>query len=167
MYCTLTVISLHFILVLPTDETVDPYEGIEPINPGDMITYYSQLGVAGRKSDRYTATVVSVDPGRSPLLVLDNGQVLLPEQDVWRTKVMVNGVLKDHTSVKRRIKDFILEKNVPENTGVREGYRKEIDRVGGIVQNGLENLRAVAQADGYAPTDMLYSYNRGAVSLPT
>ena len=132
----------------------------EPIRPGDVIEYSSFLFVAGDKRGHREATVISVDPNREPVLVLDNGEVLPSDSTIRRTKILLGGKLRAHSGVSRPIQNFVLEKAVMEGRSdkISAGFAKEASRVGGIIRRNMTKFQEKAQADGFAPMDMMNRY---------
>ena len=132
----------------------------EPIRPGDVIEYSSFLFVAGDKRGHREATVISVDPNREPVLVLDNGEVLPSDSTIRRTKVLLGGKLRAHSGVSRPIQNFVLEKAVMEGRSdkISAGFAKEANRVGGIIRRNMTKFQEKAQAEGFAPMDMMNRY---------
>jgi hypothetical protein len=63
------------------DETLFDYDepSNEPLRPGDVITYTLPIFTAGDARGRRVTTVLSTDPHRHPVLVLQNGDVLPPD----------------------------------------------------------------------------------------
>ena len=132
----------------------------EPIRPGDVIEYSSFLFVAGDKRGHREATVISVDPNREPVLVLDNGEVLPSDSTIRRTKILLGGKLCAHSGVSRPIQNFVLEKAVMEGRSdkISAGFAKEASRVGGIIRRNMTKFQEKAQAEGFAPMDMMNRY---------
>jgi len=139
----------------------------EPIRPGDVIAYYTQIFVSGDKRGSRTATILSVDPNRSPILVLDNGEFLSNDASVKRIKVRMDGSLRDHPGVFRPIEEFKLKCMTGTDVvsggsggGVTNGVRKEAQRLRSIIQKNTSLLKSKAEADGYAPLDLLNRYGK-------
>ena len=136
----------------------------EPIRPGDVVEYYSHVYVAGDKRGRRIAKVLSVDPERSPILVLDNGECIPSDTQIRRTKVMVGGTLRAHSGMYRPIDNFKLIKCLPSgSSGVAAGLAKEVRRVGEVISRNMAEFQEKAQADGFAPMDLMNRY-KGAPS---
>jgi len=136
----------------------------EPIRPGDVVEYYSHVYVAGDKRGRRIAKVLSVDPERSPILVLDNGECIPSDTQIRRTKVMIGGTLRAHSGIYRPIENFKLIKCLPSgSSGVAAGLAKEVRRVGEVISRNMAEFQEKAQADGFAPMDLMNRY-KGAPS---
>mmetsp|Transcript_27194 Transcript_27194/g.49148 ORF Transcript_27194/g.49148 Transcript_27194/m.49148 type:complete len:216 (-) Transcript_27194:63-710(-) len=80
------------------DETLFDYDqkSNEPLRPGDVITYTLPIFTAGDARGQRVTTVLSTDPNRNPMLVLQNGDVLPPETTVKRIQVWEFGTLYPH-----------------------------------------------------------------------
>ena len=132
----------------------------EPIRPGDVIEYSSFLFVAGDKRGHRVARVISVDPKRDPALVLDTGDVLSNDTRIRRIKVLVGEKLRAHAGVSRPIQSFVLEKAVMKGHSdkVSAGFAKEASRVGGIIRRNMAKFQEKAEADGFAPMDIMNKY---------
>jgi hypothetical protein len=122
----------------------------EPIRVGDVISYYSRIFRWGDERGKRIATVLSVDPNRSPILVLDNGEILPEDTKVQRIKVpfhrtvktvlekgkirkIKETVLVDHPGMFRCIEDFKLKVRNG-HIGVQAGIQAEARRLNGIIQ---------------------------------
>eukprot|EP00562_Extubocellulus_spinifer_P018023 CAMPEP_0178592068 /NCGR_PEP_ID=MMETSP0697-20121206/29146_1 /TAXON_ID=265572 /ORGANISM="Extubocellulus spinifer, Strain CCMP396" /LENGTH=934 /DNA_ID=CAMNT_0020229013 /DNA_START=32 /DNA_END=2837 /DNA_ORIENTATION=+ len=139
-------------------------EKANPIRPGDVVEYYSHVYVAGDKRGRRIAKVLSVDPERSPILVLDNGECIPSDTQIRRTKVMIGGTLRAHSGIYRPIENFKLIKCLPSgSSGVAAGLAKEVRRVGEVISRNMAEFQEKAQADGFAPMDLMNRY-KGAPS---
>lgn len=132
----------------------------EPIRPGDIIEYSSFLFVAGDKRGHREARVISVDPSRDPALVLDTGEILPNDTKIRRTKVLVGDKLRAHAGVSRPIHSFVLEKAVMKGRSdkISAGFAKEASRVGGIIRRNMAKFQEKAEADGFAPLDVMNKY---------
>ena len=138
----------------------DNIKSKEPIRPGDVIEYSSFLFVAGDKRGHREARVISVDPKRDPALVLDNGDVLPNDTRIRRIKVLVGDRLHAHAGVSRPIQSFVLEKAVMKGRSdkMSAGFAKEASRVGGIIRRNMAKFQEKAEADGFAPMDVMQGY---------
>ena len=132
----------------------------EPIRPGDVIEYSSFLFVAGDKRGHREARVISVDPKRDPALVLGTGDVLPNDTKIRRIKVLVGDKLRAHAGVSRPIQSFVLEKAVMKGRSdkISAGFAKEASRVGGIIRRNMAKFQEKAEADGFAPMDVMNKY---------
>jgi hypothetical protein len=142
---------------------------MEPLRPGDVIQYTSPIFVSGDRRGRRQATVLSTDPNRDPMLVLDNGDVLPENIIIKRIQVMEKGTLHPHQGCARRIEKFILKKRALKgNFSVRAGMKKETDRIGRILDKNIQTFQKRAEADGFAPMDLINNYGqrkgRGALT---
>ena len=134
----------------------------EPLRPGDVLEYSSQIYVAGDRRGRRVATVLSVDPERDPILVLDNAEYLPPDTAVRRIRIVVGGRLEDHAGVYRAIELFrLVRAHGAAGSGASAGLAKEVRRVGDIVDRNIAKLQARARADGFAPMDVMNRWGRG------
>jgi len=138
----------------------------EPIHPGDVIEYFSPIYVHGDERGRRTATIVSVDPDRNPVLSLDNDEHLSNDTEVKRIGVFVSNNLHKHDEIKgqvvphaglcRPIGEFKLKRN--------KGFKKEISskseskRVGKIIERARKNFDERVKQSSFAPLDMMYNY---------
>ena len=140
---------------------------MEPLRPGDVIQYTSPIFVAGDRRGRRQATVLSTDPSRDPMLVLDNGDVLPENIIIKRIQVMEKGTLHPHQGCARRIEKFILKKRALKGDfSVRAGMKRETDRIGRILDKNIQTFQKRAEADGFAPMDLINNYGqrKGRVS---
>mmetsp|Transcript_24935 Transcript_24935/g.60029 ORF Transcript_24935/g.60029 Transcript_24935/m.60029 type:complete len:991 (-) Transcript_24935:48-3020(-) len=125
----------------------------EPIRPGDVIEYYSPIFVAGDARGLRQATVLSVDPNQEMPLVLNNGEVLPNTTTVKRIKVMSEGELVDHPGIFRSMHMFRLVKRGTATAA--DGIAMETARFGKIMQKNIAKMKEKAEADGFAPMDLL------------
>ena len=126
----------------------------EPIRPGDVIEYYSPIFVAGDRRGLRKATVMSVRPKGETPLILDNGEFLPNTTKVKRIRVMTDGELLDHPGIYRPIYRFKLVKMGTATAG--DAIAMEANRFGNIMKKNLSKLRDKAEADGFAPMDMIH-----------
>lgn len=127
----------------------------EPIRPGDVVSYASHI--FGPR----IASVLSVNPNRNPVLVLDNAEHLPRDAQVKRVKIMYRGKLRDYNGVYRPLDRYVLRKDIPHNTkgvaGVAAGMMKEVQRVGEILEKNVSQFRSTVESDcGFAPLDVLH-----------
>jgi len=125
----------------------------EPIRPGDVIEYYSPIFVAGDARGLRQATVLSTDPNDDMPLVLSNGEGLPTNTKVKRTKVNEGGDLLDHSGIFRPIYRFKLSKRGTATAA--DGVAHEAARFTKIMQKNMSKLKEKAEADGFAPMDMI------------
>jgi len=125
----------------------------EPIRPGDVIEYYSPIFVAGDARGLRQATVLSTDPKDDMPLVLSNGEGLPTNTKVKRIKVNEGGDLLDHSGIFRPIYRFKLSKRGTATAA--DGVAHEAARFTKIMQKNMSKLKEKAEADGFAPMDMI------------
>jgi len=125
----------------------------EPIRPGDVIEYYSPIFVAGDARGLRQATVLSTDPHDDMPLVLSNGEGLPTNTKVKRIKVNEGGDLLDHSGIFRPIYRFKLSKRGTATAA--DGVAHEAARFTKIMQKNMSKLKEKAEADGFAPMDMI------------
>ena len=125
----------------------------EPIRPGDVIEYYSPIFVAGDARGLRQATVLSTDPNDDMPLVLSNGEGLPTNTKVKRIKVNEGGDLLDHSGIFRPIYRFKLSKRGTATAA--DGVAHEAARFTKIMQKNMSKLKEKAEADGFAPMDMI------------
>ncbi|EJK72215.1 hypothetical protein THAOC_06270, partial [Thalassiosira oceanica] len=129
-------------------------ESNEPLRPGDVIQYYSGIYVAGDPRGLRQATVMAIkNPEEDFPLVLDNGECVPNTTMVKRIKEMSDGELIDHPGIYRSIKKFRMKKDgAVTAAGV---VAKEAERFGRIMGRNMAKLKNKAEADGFAPMDMI------------
>ena len=129
----------------------------EPIRPGDEIEYYSPIFVSGDRRGLRQATVLSIDPkDEEAPLVLSNGECIPNDTKVKRIKVMTGGELLDHPGIFRPIYRFKLVKASGKGfVSAADGIMKEAAHFGDILQRNIANMKSKAQAEGFAPMDLL------------
>ena len=126
----------------------------EPLRPGDVIQYYSGIYVAGDPRGLRQATVMAVkNPKEEFPLVLDNGECIPNTTRVKRIKEMVDGELIEHPDIYRSIMKFRMKKSGTATAA--DGVAKEAERFGRIMDKNMAKLKKKAEADGFAPMDML------------
>jgi hypothetical protein len=135
----------------------------EPIRPGDVIEYYCPIFVSGDARGLRHATVLSVDPNDSMPLVLSNGEGLPRSTKVKRIKVMSGNELVDHPGIFRAMDRFKLTKRG--SATAADAITMEASRFGAIMKKKINRLREKAEADGFAPMDMLVNI-RGVTTNP-
>eukprot|EP00588_Corethron_pennatum_P012171 CAMPEP_0194279876 /NCGR_PEP_ID=MMETSP0169-20130528/14175_1 /TAXON_ID=218684 /ORGANISM="Corethron pennatum, Strain L29A3" /LENGTH=507 /DNA_ID=CAMNT_0039024353 /DNA_START=54 /DNA_END=1577 /DNA_ORIENTATION=- len=125
----------------------------ELIRPGDVITYWSHLYVAGDSRGLRETTIISVDPKGKPILTLSNGEYLPNDSQVRRIKKMVRKKIIDHShGVFRQIDGFQLKKGGPLEKSLQP--ITESERIFQIVKKNRGELMKNLEADG-APADLL------------
>ena len=115
----------------------------EPIRKGDVLQYYKER-TKGRCKQKFISTVISVDPDRSPILVLDSGDRLSPDAKVKRVKIFIKNRLVDHPGISRSLKKFNLVKHKPliqRNVDSAVRIQVKTKGVGNIVQNEVKTKR--------------------------
>lgn len=137
----------------PDDFGPDEEQSNEPIRPGDVIEYYSPIFVAGDARGLRQATVLAVDPNDDSPLALSNGDVLPNNTKAKRIKAMCDGELLDHPGIYRPIYKFKLTKRGKASAAT--GIAMEAARFGRIMQKNISKMKKKAEADGFAPMDML------------
>ncbi|EJK53568.1 hypothetical protein THAOC_26970, partial [Thalassiosira oceanica] len=86
-------------------------------------------------------------------LVLDNGECVPNTTMVKRIKEMSDGELIDHPGIYRSIKKFRMKKD---GTVTAAGVvAKEAERFGRFMGRNMAKLKNKAEADGFAPMDMI------------
>lgn len=125
----------------------------EPIRPGDVIEYYCPIFVTGDPRGLRQATVLAVDPNHVMPLVLSNGEGLLSSTSVKRIKVMSGNELVDHPGIFRAMDRFKLTKRG--NATAADAISMEAARFGAIMKKNISRLKEKAEADGFAPMDLL------------
>ena len=126
---------------------------------GDVINYYDPTMVAGRKEALREATVLSVKPGNDPILVLSNAAYVPSTTKVKRIKVMSEGVSVDYPSgFYSPINTYNLSH---EGTAtVADAIAIEGESFTAIHERNLVELKRKAEADGFAPMDMILNAKR-------
>jgi hypothetical protein len=138
----------------------------EPLRPGDVVTYRALIFVAGDDRGKRTATVLNTDPDRSPMITLSNGDILPNDQEVKRIEVLENGKLVPHPyGYYRPIESFRITK--AGSGGVVAGFKHEARRVGRIIDKNMHRMQKKAEADNFAPMDMLFNFRREPAKTPT
>lgn len=135
----------------------------EPIRPGDVIEYYCPIYVSGDARGLRHATVLSVDPNDVMPLVLSNGEGLPSSTKVKRIKVRSGNELVDHPGIFRSMDQFKLTKRG--SATAADAIAMEASRFRGIMKKNINRLRNKAEADGFAPMDMLINI-RGVTTHP-
>ena len=125
----------------------------EPIRVGDVIEYYSPIHVAGDPRGLRQATVLSIDPKNEFPLVLDNAECIPNDTNVKRIKVKMDGELVDHPGIFRPIIRFKLSK--AGKATIADAVAKQSSRFGNIMKKNIKKLKSKAEADGFAPMDLL------------
>lgn len=136
------------------DEPMDENEtSNEPLRVGDVIEYYSPIFVAGDPRGLREATVLAIDPKKEYPLVLDNAEYIPNDTSVKRVKVMSGGELVDHPGIFRPISRFKLVK--AGRATIADAVKMQSSRFGGIMRNNMKKLKSKAEADGFAPMDLI------------
>ncbi len=125
----------------------------EPIRPGDVIEYYCPIFVSGDARGLRLATVLAVDPNNIMPLVLSNGEGLHSSTKVKRIKVMSGDELVDHPGIFRSMHRFKLTKRGTATAA--DANSMEAARFGAIMKKNISRLKEKAEADGFAPIDLL------------
>ena len=125
----------------------------EPIRVGDVIEYYSPIHVAGDPRGLRQATVLSIDPKNEFPLVLDNAECIPNDTNVKRIKVKMDGELVNHPGIFRPIIRFKLSK--AGKATIADAVAKQSSRFGNIVKKNIKKLKSKAEANGFAPMDLL------------
>ena len=125
----------------------------ESIRVGDVIEYYSPIMVAGDPRGLRQATVLAIDPKNEIPLVLDNVECIPDDTNVKRIKIKSDGELVDHPGIFRPISRFKLVK--AGRATMADAMKKQSSRFGDIMRNNMKKLKSKAQADGFAPMDLL------------
>ena len=125
----------------------------EPIRPGDVIEYYCPIFVSGDARGLRQATVLAVDPNDAMPLVLSNGEGLPNGTKVKRIKVMSDNELVDHPGIFRSMHRFKLTKRG--SATAADAISMEAARFGAIMKKNISRLKEKAEADGFAPMDLL------------
>ncbi|KAL7551083.1 hypothetical protein ACHAWF_014281 [Thalassiosira exigua] len=125
----------------------------EPIRPGDVIEYYSPIFVAGDPRGQRHATVLTVKADEDSSLVLSNGEVIPDDTKVKRIKVKSGDELLDHPGIYRPISRFKLIYGG--SATAADAIAMEASRFGAIMNKNISKAREKAEADGFAPMDLL------------
>mmetsp|Transcript_11975 Transcript_11975/g.17728 ORF Transcript_11975/g.17728 Transcript_11975/m.17728 type:complete len:404 (+) Transcript_11975:938-2149(+) len=138
----------------------------EPIKPGDVIEYYTHQFVSGDKRGHRRAVVLSVDPKRFPVLVLDNSECLPKDTQIKRILVFQHRKHVEYDGIYRPVERYKLRKlDTPkalEGTDAAAGFKAEIKRVGEIVKKQMSKLQEDMKADGSSSFGyMLHKYGKG------
>lgn len=145
----------------PDLNNLDDTVSNEPIRPGDVIEYYSPVFVVGDKRGLRQATVLSVAPEAEVILTLSNGECLPEDTRVKRIKVMDGNELVDHPGIYRAINNFKLVAAKIKGANNPSGMMNEAARFGDIFRNNVNKMQASAEAEGFAPMDMIMCMNGG------
>jgi len=135
----------------------------EVIRPGDVIAYHLHIYVAGSEEGYRTASVLSVDPKRTVILVLDSGDCLPQDTQVKRIKRIFRGKLRSYDQgTFKPLTWYKLNKDDggDENTGAAAGLMEETKRIGAILDKQSKELREKMSGDGFAPVDILRNFKR-------
>lgn len=149
----------------PEANDLDEEISNEPMRPGDVIEYYSPIFVVGDKRGLRQAAVLAVSPDADVILNLSNGECLLEDTRVKRIKVMDGDELFDHPGIYRPITSFKLVAGKVK--GGSSGIMNEAARFGDIFRKNLGKMQAKAEADGFAPMDMLRNIMPGGRKAQT
>ena len=125
----------------------------EPMRVGDVIQYYSPIFVAGDPRGLREATVLAIDPKKENPLVLDNAEYIPNDINVKRIKVISGGELVDHPGIFRPIFRFKLVK--AGKATMADAVKMQSSRFGGIMRNNMKKLKSKAEAEGFAPMDLM------------
>jgi len=127
----------------------------EPMRVGDVIQYYSPIFVAGDPRGLRETTVLAIDPKKDNPLVLDNAEYVPNDTNVKRIKVISGGELVDHPGIFRPIFRFKLVR--AGRATMADAVRMQSSRFGGIMRNNMKKLKSKAEAEGFAPMDLMVS----------
>ena len=142
----------------PEMNNLDVEVSNEPMRPGDVIEYYSPIFVVGDTRGLRQATVLAIDPKKDVILDLSNAECLPNDTRVKRIRVMDGDELYDHPGIFRPIETFKLVAGRVK--GAKSGVMNEAARFGNIFRKNLNKMQAEADADGFAPMDMLRNMSR-------
>ena len=111
----------------------------ELMSPGDILKYYNTMTFVVFEKTKE----ISVDPNHNPIVILDNGECIPSDTEVKRVKVLVDGVLKEHTGIFRSLDKFKLSKIWPLTTSVEDdqGMLKEVSRIGKRIHKKIESIK--------------------------
>lgn len=143
----------------------------EILRPGDVIEFYHIMAVHGRKEDLRQAKIISVDPKEVAVLIMDNGDCLPKDHQIKRIKKIHRGKLIDCENAHfQQVNYFRLSKATLKGTDAEKihgaAQAKEASRVGEIIKRNMTQLHEKAQADGFAPMDLMNKY-KGDTSTST
>ena len=143
----------------------------ETLRPGDVLEFYHIMAVHGRKEDLRQAKIISVDPKEVAVLIMDNGDCLPKDHQIKRIKKIHRGKLIDCENAHfQQVNYFRLSKATLKGTDAEKihgaAHAKEASRVGEIITRNMTQLHEKAQADGFAPMDLMNKY-KGDTSTST
>ena len=128
-------------------------KGREPLLDGEVIEYWSPIFHAGDRRGYRQATVTAIRPGEEFPLTLDNGEQLPKRTNVRRVKTIENGELLDHKGIFRPINYFKMIAGGKRTASA--GVVKEAERFSRVAQKNVDKVQEKANAEGFAPMDML------------
>lgn len=151
------------------DDSLDPANKkrkTEILRPGDVLEFYHIMAVHGRKEDLRQAKIISVDPKEISVLIMDNGDCLPKDHQIRRIKKIHRGKLIDCDNASFRSVDYFRLskaklKEVDGNKILGAAHAKEARRVGEIINRNMTKLQEKAQADGFAPMNVMNKYKGG------
>ena len=129
----------------------------KPIRPGDVIEYYSPIGVAGDKRWLCHARVESVNPVNSYMpLFLDNTEGIPSTTSVKRIHILKDNILVDHPGIFRSLDQYKMKKQGETTTGDlmtrRVAYFK-----GRITQHIKQGIERCTKDGGLAIVDIFHN----------
>lgn len=129
----------------------------EPLRAGDVIEYTNPMFVFGDSRGHRRATILSVNPARYPILVVDNGEFLPNELMIKRVQRYLRGKLVPHRGCNRAINEHRLRKSGSDQR-IAAGMAKETARIGEILDRKERELAAGAGEAGFAPRDIFHKF---------
>ena len=138
----------------------------ETLRPGDVLEFYHIMAVHGRKEDLRQAKIISVDPKEVSVLIMDNGDCLPKDHQIKRIKKIHRGKLVDCDNANFQSVDYFrLSKAKLKDVDAKKiqgaAIAKEANRVGEIIKRNMTQFHEKAQADGFAPMDLMLKYKDG------
>ena len=138
----------------------------ETLRPGDVLEFYHIMAVHGRKEDLRRAKIISVDPKEVSVLIMDNGDCLPKDHQIKRIKMIHRGKLVDCDNANFQSVDYFrLSKAKLKDVDAKKihgaAIAKEASRVCEIIKRNMTPLQEKAEADGFAPMDVMNKYKDG------
>jgi hypothetical protein len=135
---------------------MDRKQSNEPIHPGDVIEYYSPIGVAGDPRWLRHARVEAVDPVNSYIpLVLDNGEGIPSTTSVKRIRILKDNIILDHPGIFRSLDQFKMKKQ-GETTMGDVMTRNAADFKGRMKQHIRQGMETCTKEGGLAIVDIFH-----------